>query len=375
MSVRDTRPKLKTSSRASHYYYHCWNNLGSAFTSTISLFCFCYSSAFRISLAMVHLFSDTLEKNVCVGTGSSCVVYHASPTIVVKAVRRSNMEEKHPFLREIEFIKALHERQDRCTDIIECFLALPDHIFLSYCEFNQLGRRLNERQICETLSDGSPGRVISVVKFDDLSLVARWIQQVSSALEYIENMGFAHNNVHPRNCLLDRSLNLKLADFDYTTTIGQWLTSSYAPWARMLPAGPLKGSYGLCGARTEQFAVGTLLYNLVYGHQPYDDLDLKNQDPEELERRFQEMEFFELGRHEIFDGLISACWYNVNPTMALLAYDFKRKTKALASPLETEYLPIDTVKEKETCEALIQKGLLGPDLARQFQRPVWHTSA
>lgn len=70
----------------------------------------------------------------------------------------------------------------------------------------------------------------------------------------------------------------------------------------MLPAGPLKGTYGLCGARTEQFALGTLLYNMVYGHQPYDDIDLKNQDPEELERRFQDMEFPELGRHDVFDG-------------------------------------------------------------------------
>ena len=182
-------------------------------------------------------------------------------------------------------------------------------------------------------------------------------------------MGFAHNDVHPRNCLLDKNLNLKIADFDYTTTVGQWLTSSYAPWARMLPDGPLKGTYGLCGARTEQFAVGTLLYNMVYGYQPYDDIDLKNQDPEELERRFQDKEFPELSRHEIFDGLISACWYNVYPTMALLAYDFRRKTKTLA--LEPKYPLVDSAKEKETCEMLIQRGLLGPDLARQFQRPAW----
>ena len=124
---------------------------------------------------MVRLFFDSLEKNVCVGTGSSCVVYHVSPNIVVKAVRHTTIEEKHPFLRELAFYKSLNECNDRCADIIECFLALPDYIFLSYCDLNQLGRRLTERQTCETLSDGSPGRVISVNEFDDPSLIARWI--------------------------------------------------------------------------------------------------------------------------------------------------------------------------------------------------------
>lgn len=134
-------------------------------------------------------------------------------------------------------------------------------------------------------------------------------------------------------------------DFDYSTTVGLWLTSSYALWARMLPAGLLKGTYGLCGARTKQFAVGTLLYNMVYGYQPYDDLDLKNKDPKELERRFQDMEFPELNRHINFDGLILACWYNVYPTMALLAYDFRRKTKALA--LETEYCFLSILRRRK----------------------------
>ncbi|KAI1908895.1 hypothetical protein LOZ61_005308 [Ophidiomyces ophidiicola] len=320
---------------------------------------------------MTRLFFDTLEKNVCVGTGSSCLVYHVSPAIAVKTVRHSEYDERHPFLQEITFFNALNDREDRCVDIIECFLALTDHIFLAYCDLNQLGRRLTSRQACETLPDGSPGRVISVNEFDDSSLVARWIRQIASALEYIEKMGFAHNDVHPRNCLLDKNLNLKLADFDCCTTVGQWLTSSYAPWARMIPSGPLKGTYGLCGARTEQFAVGTLLYNMVYGYQPYDDIDLKNQNPDELERRFQEMEFPELGKHQTFDGLISACWYNVYPTMALLAYDFKRKTKAIA--LEPVNLLINSTKEKETCEVLIRKGLLGPDLALKFKRPIWQT--
>ncbi|EEP79471.1 predicted protein [Uncinocarpus reesii 1704] len=179
-------------------------------------------------------------------------------------------------------------------------------------------------------------------------------------------MGFCHNDLNTTNCLLDGNFNLKLTDFGRATTVGQFLEYTSAPWAMRLKAGPLKGTYGLCSARTEQFAVGSILYFMVYGHKPYEDT---NQSGLELERRFEEMKFPDLGRHEIFDGLILACWHNVYPTMALVAYDFKRKTRDVAS-IPEEYEIIDRSKERKTCEALIQKGILGPEWALCFQ-PLW----
>lgn len=104
---------------------------------------------------------------------------------------------------------------------------------------------------------------------------------------------------------------------------------------------------------------------MVYGHKPYENINL---DGPVLECRFEEVSFPELNRHEIFDSLISACWYNVYPTMALVVYDFKRKTKHIASA--SKYKFIDRAKERKTCEALIRKGILGPELALRFQ-PLW----
>jgi hypothetical protein len=54
--------------------------------------------------------------------------------------------------------------------------------------------------------------------------------------------------------------------------------------------------------------------------------------------------------------------------VALLAYTFRKRTDE--SALNAEYIPIESAKERETCEALIQRGLLGPSLALQFQ-PSW----
>jgi hypothetical protein len=87
----------------------------------------------------------------------------------------------------------------------------------------------------------------------------------------------------------------------------------------------------------------------------------------EWDRRFGQMEFPELNRNDVFDKLISACWYNVYPTMALVAYDFKRKTKDMMR--NAKYIVIDSEKETKTCQALVRRGLLGPELALRFSQP------
>ncbi|OAL70024.1 serine/threonine protein kinase [Trichophyton violaceum] len=234
-------------------------------------------------------YSDTLGKHGCIGVGGYACIYLASPTIVVKAVRpdRDHAEEKvmgHPLHGDIAFYKSFNERLDRCPHIVECFLMFPDHLFLSFCANNALLYRFHERQ--EREINDFFGRLIRIKDYEDPVLIARWIQQLTSALEYVEKMGFCHNDLNTSNCLLDERLNLKLSDFGRATTIGQLLEHSRAPWAMQLAAGPLQGTYGLCSARTEQFAVGSLLYYMVYGHKPYVDINL---DWPELGTRFEQL--------------------------------------------------------------------------------------
>ncbi|PYI31932.1 kinase domain protein [Aspergillus indologenus CBS 114.80] len=313
--------------------------------------------------------AKALEEHSWVGGGLDAYIYRVTPTIVVKTVRRDRTPEEkaaeHPFLKEIAFYKRLDECKDRSPDIVECFLMLRDHIFLSYCAHKAVAPRFYERQERETGGNGLHGRLIRVKEYEDPALVARWIQQITSALEYVERMGFCHNDLHASNCLLDRNFNLKLADFGRATTIGQPLEGTLPRRAKPIRSGPLTGTYGLCSARTEQFAVGTLLYFMVYGHEPYDDRILS---AAEWDRRFGESEFPDLNRNGVFDGLISACWHDVYPTMALLAYDCRRKTKGMVS--NAEYVLIDSEKETRTCKALIRRGLLGPEWALRFQ-PTW----
>jgi hypothetical protein len=75
----------------------------------------------------------------------------------------------------------------------------------------------------------------------------------------------------------------------------------------------------------------------------------------------------ELNRHEFliisFQLLAQCLSYS-----ALLAYNFRKRTEELA--LNAEYIPIESAKEWENCEALIQRGLIGSSLEPQFQ-PSW----
>jgi hypothetical protein len=64
---------------------------------------------------------------------------------------------------------------------------------------------------------------------------------------------------------------LEPADSDQAKAIGKFFEHFYAPSVKKLPIGPLKDAYDLCDARTDQHAVGTLLYYMVYGHEPYDE--------------------------------------------------------------------------------------------------------
>ncbi|RDW83578.1 uncharacterized protein DSM5745_03904 [Aspergillus mulundensis] len=321
-----------------------------------------------------------LKRKDGVGTGNRSIVHRVTPTIVVKRVCDKGFWEgipeesydngEHPFARELAFYKALNSRQDRCPEIVACFLALPDYFFLSYCELNRLDLRYFERQEREVRPSGLHGRLIRVTGYEDIGLVARWVIQVTSALAYVEKMGFCHNDIAPRNCLLDRHLNLRLCDFDRATTFGQPVEGVVGPWARKLIAGPLKGSYGLCSARTEQFATGTLVYYMVYGCEPYEDeLGPTEYDSlREVGRRFSRLEFPDLNRNAVLDKFISSCWHEVFPNMALTAYYIKRAAKDIA--LEPHVEEVDCGKGRRDCERLIRDGLLGSELALSFQ-PAW----
>ncbi|KIW86167.1 hypothetical protein Z517_01562 [Fonsecaea pedrosoi CBS 271.37] len=72
--------------------------------------------------------------------------------------------------------------------------------------------------------------------------------------------------------LLDSNRNLKLADMDRAVRIGEEIAVLTEPFGWLLSKDDDgdPGTYGLAGARTETFAVGSIYYTLLRGHEPYE---------------------------------------------------------------------------------------------------------
>lgn len=99
-----------------------------------------------------------------------------------------------------------------------------------------------------------------------------------------------------------------------------------APYGRLLNSNEAdqgrRGSSGLLGPRTEQFALGSLYYLINYGFEVYGDRCL-TEDPREhgpkVVALLQNMEFPELGGDPRIDDIIERCWRNKYTTVAELA--------------------------------------------------------
>ncbi|KAJ5689532.1 hypothetical protein N7462_003924 [Penicillium macrosclerotiorum] len=83
-----------------------------------------------------------------------------------------------------------------------------------------------------------------------------------------------------------------------------------------------RGSSGVLGPRTEQFALGSLYYLINYGFEVYGDRSL-TEDPKEHGRKvvdlLQNMEFPNLDGDSFIDDVIIKCWHNKYITIAELA--------------------------------------------------------
>jgi serine/threonine protein kinase len=117
--------------------------------------------------------------------------------------------------------------------------------------------------------------------------------ELSNAGAWLESLGHAHCDIRPPNILLDGNDHLKLTDFDSVTKIGERYDGAAPPWARILgpESGDENGTFGHCGAKTEQFATGSILYYATRGHEPYEKEDLKEDPGPKVVELFRKMEF------------------------------------------------------------------------------------
>jgi atypical protein kinase C zeta type len=179
--------------------------------------------------------------------------------------------------------------------------------------------------------------------------------ELSNAAAWLESLGYAHADIRPPNILLDGDDRLKLADFDCVAKLGTRSDGSAPPWARLLgpEAGIGAGSFGFYSARTEQFAIGSVLYCMTRGHEPYE-----NEDPSlDLVDLFRHMKFPPLGNDPL-DQIIDRCWRGHFECLK----DLADETKTLGGGRELEPVGAFTaqycLERQKECQILVDEGLL-----------------
>ena len=109
----------------------------------------------------------------------------------------------------------------------------------------------------------------------------RWSLQAAEAVAYIHSFGVIHSDLYPNNCLVDHDLDLCLCDFSgsvFGDLDGQAMESTRFWLPRDMPGTP--------SITSDIFALGSLLYWVFSGKEPFSDLE-----DQEVITCFKRMEF------------------------------------------------------------------------------------
>ncbi|OAR02619.1 hypothetical protein LLEC1_07153 [Akanthomyces lecanii] len=291
----------------------------------------------------------SLDKCRFVSKGATRWVFEAAPGIAIKYFVRGRLDE---FQVENE-IYDLIERNHPPPLFIRSFLRLPGLNFMQLMADN-LDARLQRNQ----RRDFEKHVCLEVLRLEPTPKIEQWAAELSAALAWLESLGLVQGDLRPTNLLLDSDDHLKLADFDSSCKIGAENLGLAPPWSRVLgkEGGQLYGTFGLCGAQSEQFAFGSILYNLTRGFEPYEDKGV------EAVSLWQNMVLPQLSDSRL-DALTLCCWKGDFATLADLAKAVavlegaKRAATAIASE-EGGYMS----KMKGYCEKLLQENFADLDV-------------
>uniref|UniRef100_H2MRX7 Discoidin domain-containing receptor 2 n=1 Tax=Oryzias latipes TaxID=8090 RepID=H2MRX7_ORYLA len=142
------------------------------------------------------------------GEGSPLPDRDSRPVLVaVKQLRAdATLQARNDFLKEIKIMSRLDD-PNIIRLLCVCVSSDPLCMVTEYMENGDLNMFLSQREIESTLTHANS---IPSVSLCDLLHMA---VQISSGMKYLASLNFVHRDLATRNCLVDRRLTIKIADF------------------------------------------------------------------------------------------------------------------------------------------------------------------
>ncbi|KAJ9608545.1 hypothetical protein H2200_007533 [Cladophialophora chaetospira] len=283
-----------------------------------------------------------------IGRGANGTVYQLNSFIAVKRARKG-IDEQTDHANEQKIFQFLKSRP-QIPFLVRCFYQRPNDIFLELAANGSLAMLLNHHQ------ERIGSRVLNVFHSLDPHDIHRWMRQLCLAAAGLEESGLTHGDIRPGNMLLDSNWNLILCDVDRAMKIGEEIAVLTEPFGRLLNLedGEVAGSYGQAGARTETFAIASVYYTMLRGHEPYETECWGEDHFTILIDKFQKKEFPPLTT-SAGDAIVNQGWNGKYHSVAELLTEFPGDN-------DSNDLPVMEEKWMESrrleCKEFIASGLV-----------------
>ena len=205
------------------------------------------------------LFAGRYRIHETIGRGGIATVYRAEDALLGRTVA----------LKELIEPLAEHRRGQNLVEEVRAAAALSHpHIATLYDTFEEGGRRYI---IMEYVGGGSLRELLdhSGGAVDPATAVGI-AYDIADALDYAHRLGIIHSNVKPQNILLDPQGGAKLVDFGIARAASQtWVLASTMAGSAAYHA-PEQIEGGRLDARSDTYALGLVLYEMLAGQLPFD---------------------------------------------------------------------------------------------------------